>query len=234
MFVPIHRQLMLLFLFSLPKSVAYDVKVKSKAEMETMSTKMTSTFSDSQTFTKEMQQTMTTNNVESVSPTTITADTSATPTEAGTLGGKDNAVSNDDTTKPIPDEINVGVIVAAVLVPLLVIAAVVGGFVWYRTQKETKLEKHVTEMVNPVHTGTMQKTPVQQTEWHLYEIDKNNQLSQEVQKVQEVEWHQYNIDENNQIIQEVQTPQEPTFEVYVDNQTGRRYSVNNATQQSKW
>ena len=228
-----------LFLFSLSNSVAYDVKVKSKAEMETMSTKMTSTFSDSKTFTKEMQKTMTTNDVESVSPNTITTDTSATPTEAGTLGGKDNAVSNDDTTKPIPDEINVGVIVAAVLVPLLVIAAVVGGFVWYRSkQKETKLEKHVTEMAerrqhdamnsNPMHThankkkrrsssafpgqeGTMQKTPVQYAEWHLYEIG-----------------------ENNQIIQEVQTTQEPTFEVHVDNQTGRRYSVDKATQQSKW
>ena len=167
--------------FALEYSVAYDVKVNSKEEMKTMSKKMTSTFSDSQTFTKEMQQTMTTNNVESVSPTTITADTSATPTEAGTLGGKDNSINNDDTPKPTPDEINVGVIVAAVLVPLLVIAAVVGGFVWYRTQKETKLEKHETEMVNPVHTGTMQKTPVQQTEWHLYEIDENNQIVQEVQ-----------------------------------------------------
>lgn len=134
-----------------------------------MSTKMTSTFSDSKTFTKEMQKTMTTNNVESVSPNTITTDTSATPAEAGTLGGKANTIGNDETTKPVPDgEINVGVIVAAVLVPLLVIAAIVGGFVWYRSkQKETKLEKHVTEMVerrqhdainnNPVHTHAHKK-----------------------------------------------------------------------------
>ena len=188
-----------LFLFSLSNSVAYDVKVKSKAEMETMSTKMTSTFSDSKTFTKEMQKTMTTNNVESVSPTTITTDTSATPTEAGTLGGKDNAVSNDDTTKPIPDEINVGVIVAAVLVPLLVIAAVVGGFVWYRSnQKETKLEKHATEMVeqrhddamnnNPVHTGsTVQKTPSVELFERKGSMNSTNPLANHTDKMRELD-----------------------------------------------
>ena len=76
----------LLLFFSSLHSVAYDVKVNSKAEMNTLSTKMTSTFSDSKTFTNELQKKMTTNNVESVSPSTITADTSATPVNAGSLG----------------------------------------------------------------------------------------------------------------------------------------------------
>ena len=151
-----------LFLFLiLSKSVAYEVKVKSEAEMKTMSTKMTSTFSDSQTFTKEMQQTMTTNNVESVSPTTITADTSATPADAGTLG-KDNAGSTDADTSPTPvpdNNINAGVITAAVLVPLCLVA--MGGFVWYRgKQRESKLEKHVTEMVEQRHHNAMNSNPM--------------------------------------------------------------------------
>ena len=185
--------------FALEYSVAYDVKVNSKAEMKTMSKKMTSTFSDSQTFTKEMQQTMTTNNVESVSPNTITADTSATPAEVDTRG-KDNSINNDDTTKPTPDDkIDAGVIAAAVLVPLLVIAAIVGGFVWYRSnQKETKLEKHATEMVeqrhhdamnnNPVHTGsTVQKTPSVELFERKGSMNSTNPLANHTDKMRELD-----------------------------------------------
>jgi hypothetical protein len=109
--------------------------VNSEAEMKTMSTKMTSTFSDSKKFTNEMQKAMTTNNVESVSSNTITADTSAAPSYAGTLG-TNNAINNDKTPKSAPhDKINPGVIAAALLVPLLVIAAVVSAVVWYRRKK---------------------------------------------------------------------------------------------------
>ena len=188
-----------LFLFLLlSNSVAYDVKVNSKEEMKTMSKKMTSTFSDSQTFTKEMQQTMTTNNVESVSPTTITADTSATPAEVDTRG-KDNSINNDDTTPTPDDKIDAGVIAAAVLVPLLVIAAIVGGFVWYRSnQKETKLEKHATEMVeqrhddamnnNPVHTGsTVQKTPSVELFERKGSMNSTNPLANHTDKMRELD-----------------------------------------------
>ena len=89
---------------------------------------------------------MTTNNVQSVSPNTITADTSATPVVAGTLG-KDAGNDADTSFEPVPDDnINTGVIAAAVLVPLCLVA--MGGFVWCRgKQRENKLEKHVTEMV---------------------------------------------------------------------------------------
>ena len=119
--------------------MSYDVKVNSEAEMKTMSTKMTSTFSDSKTFTNEMQKTMTTNNVNSISPNTITADTSAVPVNAGTLGN--NAIENDKVPKTAPDDkINTGVIVAAVLIPLLVIAAVIGAVIWHRRTKMTTHE----------------------------------------------------------------------------------------------
>ena len=54
--------------------------------MENMMAKSAATFSDSQPFTTEMQKTMTTNNVTSISPSSITADTTATPSKAGTKG----------------------------------------------------------------------------------------------------------------------------------------------------
>jgi hypothetical protein len=149
------------FFFLSLQSVSYDVKVKSEAAMKTLSTKMTSTFSDSTTFTKEMQQKMTTNNVQSVSPDTITADTSATPADAGTLG-RDSAGSNDADTsfEPLPDDnINTGVIAAAVLVPLCLVA--MGCFVWYRgKQRERNFEKHVIEMVEQRHHDAMNSNPM--------------------------------------------------------------------------
>jgi uncharacterized protein YdgA (DUF945 family) len=153
------------FFFLSLQSVSYDVKVKSEEAMKTLSTKMTSTFSDSTNFTKEMQQKMTTNNVQSVSPNTITADTSATPADAGTLG-KDNAGSTDADTSPTPvpdNNINAGVIAAAVLVPLCLVA--MGGFVWYRgKQRESKLEKHVTEMVEQRHHNAMNRNHIHTNE----------------------------------------------------------------------
>ena len=69
-------------------SVSYDVLSKSETEMENMMAKSAATFSDSQPFTTEMQKTMTTNNVKTVSPSSITADTTATPSKAGTKGDK--------------------------------------------------------------------------------------------------------------------------------------------------
>ena len=61
-------------------SVAYDVKVNSKEEKTSMNAKMTTTFADSTTFTGELQKTMKTNQVTSVSPGAISADTSSSLT----------------------------------------------------------------------------------------------------------------------------------------------------------
>ena len=54
--------------------------------MNTMSVKMTSTFSDSTGFTTAMTSTMKTNDVTSVAVDGITLDTSSVPVNAGTTG----------------------------------------------------------------------------------------------------------------------------------------------------
>ena len=156
--------------FALPlfNSVAYDVKVQSRAAMKTMSTKMTSTFSDSKTFTNEMQEKMTTNNVESVSPNTITTDTSATPVDAGTLG-KDNSVNNYDTPTPIPDDEEYHdeyLLTDAVFVVLCLVVIGVGVGIcvcccWCSSkQTKTKREEQVVEMVEQQHHDTAKNNPI--------------------------------------------------------------------------
>jgi hypothetical protein len=224
--------------FALEYSVAYDVKVNSKAEMKTMSKKMTSTFSDSQTFTKEMQQTMTTNNVESVSPNTITADTSATPAEVDTRG-KDNSINNDDTTKPIPDdEINAGVIAAAVLVPLLVIAAIVGAVVWYREHHNngTKNQEEVVEMVS-LEAPTLETNTLFERRGSMNSINPlvNHTTSTTSNAPPEV---LLGARPDAFMSQAPPPPQKRIesidVEIHKDERTGRRYSFNSQTQETKW
>ena len=105
--------------------------------MKTMSTKMTSTFSDSKTFSNEMQEKMTTNNVESVSPNTITADTSATPVNAGSLG-KEEKKDSDVSTEKFPIFLVFGLFVG--VGSCLV---VVGYILYHGKQRTDKFEKPV-------------------------------------------------------------------------------------------
>ena len=228
-----------LFLFLiLSKSVAYEVKVKSEAEMKTMSTKMTSTFSDSQTFTKEMQQTMTTNNVESVSPNTITADTSATPAEVDTRG-KDKSINNDDTTPTPDDKIDAGVIAAAVLVPLLVIAAIVGAVVWYREHHNnngTKNQEEVVEMVS-LEAPKLETNKLFERRGSMNSINPlvNHTTSTTSNAPPEVLLGA----RPDAFMSQAPPPPQKRIEsidvaIYQDERTGRRYSFNSQTQETKW
>jgi hypothetical protein len=162
----LHRIDPLLFLFFLLlfHSVAYDVKVKSQAEMTSLSVKMTSTFSNSNTFTNELQKTMTTNNVGSVSPTTITADTSTTPANAGSLGKEEK--KEGEEPKDFPIFLVLGLCMG-------VGACLVGGYLCYRRQqKEKMLAKHVTEMVEQRQHDAMNNNPM-----HSHEHKKKQRRS---------------------------------------------------------
>jgi hypothetical protein len=101
----------------------------------------------------ELQKTMTTNNVGSVSPTTITADTSTTPANAGSLGKGEK--KEDEEPKDFPIFLVLGLCmgVGACLV--------VGGYLCYRRQqKEKMLAKHVTEMVEQRQHDAMNNNPM--------------------------------------------------------------------------
>ena len=93
----------------------------------------------------------------------------------------------------------------AIIGGLIVVGVLIGGFMYYKKQTTTGNDGN-EGTPHEVEMASVQKTPVQQTEWHLYEIDENNQITQEVQKVQKVEWHQYKIDEGNQILQKIGMP----------------------------
>ena len=221
---------LLFFFFSL-HSVAYDVKVNSKAEMNTLSTKMTSTFSDSKTFTNELQKKMTTNNVESVSPSTITADTSATPAEVDTPG-KSNSISNND--EPDDKTIHAGVIAAAVLVPLLVIAAIVGAVVWYREHHNGTKNQEEMEMVS--------LQSVQKAQAPKFETNKLFERRGSMNSMNPLVKHTTSTSNASpEVAFMCQAPPPPKriesiddVEIYQDERTGRRYSFNSQTQETKW
>jgi len=162
---PSHLPTVVFFFLLLFHSVAYDVKVKSQAEMTSLSVKMTSTFSNSNTFTNELQKTMTTNNVGSVSPTTITADTSTTPANAGSLGKEEKKEGEEPKDFPIFLVLGLCMGVGACLV--------VGGYLCYRRQqKEKMLAKHVTEMVEQRQHDAMNNNPM-----HSHEHKKKQRRS---------------------------------------------------------
>ena len=101
-------------------SVTYSIKVESQKQMEELTSELTTTFSDSTVFTKELQKTMTTNNVISVSPSSISADTTKLPEAAGSKG--------KNTT-------SAGGVIAAV-VGCVLSFVVVAGIAFYMYQKK--------------------------------------------------------------------------------------------------
>jgi len=77
-------------------SVSYDIRTESEEEMETVSTQMTTTFADSDTFTTELQSSMVANNIDSVSPEAISSDTTASPEKKGTDENNPQVVGSEE------------------------------------------------------------------------------------------------------------------------------------------
>ena len=125
-------------------SVTYDVKVKSKEEMNQLSTKMTTTFSNSAAFTTEMQKTMKTNDVKSVSPASITADTTAAPKSVSNVGSADG----DSTANKTDEADGSSALIIVIVVLVVCVVALLGAVVWYRGRIEfnqnQKLDAYVS------------------------------------------------------------------------------------------
>ena len=108
--------------------------------MNQLSTKMTTTFSNSAAFTTEMQKTMEANDVKSVSPSSITADTTAVPKSAGNVGSADGDNISNETDGA---DAGGGAIAGAIVGVLVLGGIAVGGFLWYRNKQ--KQEERVIE-----------------------------------------------------------------------------------------
>ena len=105
--------------------------MNSETAMDTMTAKMTKNFEDNSAFTSKLQTAMQTNNVASISPDSISADTTAKPKKIiEKPDGSSNDVSNNPTKK---DPMSTGGIAALVIVLLLLIAAAVGAFFWHQS-----------------------------------------------------------------------------------------------------
>ena len=105
--------------------------------MNQLSTKMTTTFSNSAVFTTEMQKTMEANDVKSVSPSSITADTTAAPKSAGNVGSADG---DNISNKTDGDDAGSSTLVIVIVVLVVCVVALLGAVVWvvwYRGRSES-------------------------------------------------------------------------------------------------
>ena len=191
----------------------YEVKVKSKEEMNQLSTKMTTTFSNSAVFTTEMQKTMEANDVKSVSPSSITADTTAVPKSAGNVGSADGDNISNET-----DGADAGGAIAGAIVGVLVLGGIaVGGFLWYRN-KQKQDDQHNAPATPAIGTLEMEMT-------YITNPTRNKQNQDD----------QHNAPA---------TPATPAMKIFTDEvddiqhftdpATGKRYSHNFKTGETKW
>jgi uncharacterized protein HemX len=118
----------------------------SKEAMNTMSLKMTSTFSDSTAFTTAMKSAMKTNGVTSVAVDDITSDTSSVPANAGTTGAtvsNNNNNNNNDANNNNSDGKTDLVLIVVVVVLLVVIGlSCAGGYMFAKSQQAKKKKKN--------------------------------------------------------------------------------------------
>jgi len=189
--------------------VHYDVNVGSETEAKAVVKSIKSSkYQNSKTFTNEFKQAMQNNDVDASISSSIVATPSAETTEITKNDGmvnKENSDQDQDDRGPGNSGGDDFLVMGAFIGVFIVVGVLIGGFMYYKKQTTTGNDGN-EGTPHEVEMASVQKTPVQQTEWHLYEIDENNQITQEVQKVQKVEWHQYKIDEGNQILQKIGMP----------------------------
>jgi len=229
-------------------AISYKVKAKSKAQATQAKTDMVK---GNDEFTDILKEEMVKNDVVGISTSNMKATTSDNivvkeESEAEVEkemkeskdGSENKAVNNptnnndassgpkEDTSKDLP----VGEMIAGMCVGCLLF----GVYMVYRgKQREAKLEKHVIELVEQRHHDAMNNNPMNTHEHKKKRRSSSAFPGQEAT----IGYHgsAYNgIHHGNEELVLEQTTPEPTFDVFVDDASGRRYSVNRATQQSQW
>jgi hypothetical protein len=117
--------------------VTYEVKANSHPHMNELEMKMRSISFSSDAFTNEIQKTMITNDVTSVVPSSITADTTAAPQSAGNVGSAD-ASSNKSTEDKKADSGKTLIITVLVCVLLITIVLVCLRSICYIVHRSDK------------------------------------------------------------------------------------------------
>ena len=112
--------------------MTYDVQVKTAEAEENLLTKIKSTFADSTAFTNEIKKEMVANDVKSVNPSEIIADTTASPEIKQSPVSESSADAGDASE----EKTDVGGIVGAVLGSLFFVGLVGAGVVVYMRQSK--------------------------------------------------------------------------------------------------
>ena len=132
----------------------YTIRVESKESMQRMQTTMVEEFEDSQVFTAALKTEMKAKGVTSVSVDAITADTTATPKQAGKEGIVFATTTKEEKAAEFPW--------AAVLVTLCVVLIGVGVVILYLGNKKKKDVRYKAEleMVEQRNLAAMNTNPM--------------------------------------------------------------------------
>jgi len=202
-------------------SVSYDVKVNTETEMEEMITKMSSTYSDSAPFTSEMQKNMKANSVTSVSPSSVTADTTTVPQSSGTAVADKPTNGNENS--------DVGGIIGAIVGVLVFGGLIVGGFLWYRSKPNHDANQHDTDDASK----GANETPPQATEMRSFVVNPSL-VSINVQEKENVIADHFHDGDEDGVTAESGFGSGSDWTTYEDLATGKTYLYNHKTGDTKW
>lgn len=192
--------------------------------MDQLETKMTTTFSDSTAFTTEMQKTMEAHDVKSVSPASITADTTATPKSAGNVGSADGDVAN----KTGDDSVGSSTLIIVIVILVVCVVVLLGAVVWYRGRstsasdpgKETyEASRRPTVGVFEGDGGTSYINPMDTASIELSTLAVGNAFT--------------SISQHTSTSTDLPSTG-PSPEVHIDPTSGRSYTFDRATGRSSW
>jgi len=141
----------------------------SKEAMNTMSLKMTSTFSDSTAFTTAMKSAMKTNGVTSVAVDDITSDTSSVPANAGTTGAtvpNTNNNNNNNANNNNSDEKTDPVWIVVVVLLVVIGLSCAGGYMFAKSKQAKKKKKKPAENLYELKNFTQKSLTVE-----IFEMD---------------------------------------------------------------
>ena len=137
--------------------------------MNTMSLKMTSTFSDSTAFTTAMKSAMKTNGVTSVAVDDITSDTSSVPANAGTTGAtvpNTNNNNNNNANNNNSDEKTDPVWIVVVVLLVVIGLSCAGGYMFAKSKQAKKKKKKPAENLYELKNFTQKSLTVE-----IFEMD---------------------------------------------------------------
>ena len=203
--------------------VLYDIRADDENDLKSIQGSIKSSLSCntcSDSFLDKLETAMSEENVDSKYGS-ITADTTAEPKDT-TIDPNEGVNSDKGTHRPTsvdeePDGMSPGAIAAAVLIPLFVIGAVVGGAFFYMRQQKQKESHNVLGASEGMEMMSQDQLHAKARKSH---INMGNPMdsTQELAAVAHV----------------VPGPTAPEWSMHMDKESGQAYYYNSRTEETSW